>query len=584
MADYLSGYHTYCLDEPYHLDYVSMNLCNIIGYTPEEIKTIFKNDYTEIVYENDRDKFLNFINELSKKEQTLSVQYRILCKDGHIAFIDDISTSHRLEDGHMYAHSVISDISKYQEKTYADFLSIFSQFVDKYGFLRCTCDKFPKVTYINEQMKDYLGVTSENYKQLTWLKENIYFIIPFDEREAFRENLEKCLNTSLPLHIEHNFTRMNNTSIKLVGWISLIENNFGEKEFLIICMPASENHIASRSTYNDSYFLLLKEVYTSMFKINLVDKTVECIHGLDNSAIGSLYEVHVPVKDSINFWLNKHVISKDYDETKDFFNRIVNAPEGWDEAPVIQNTFRLKWSDGLIYDTLGVAVQLDHSSVLLCCRRSAQKDSSEQADNSFEKVTDNIYEVNFYNDMLSKENHQQIQSNNTNEDFKKNNSASRNENTHENNDIHESINADTNNNEIFARTFGHFDLFVNGIPVIFSSAKEKELMALLIDRNGGTLSPREAMNCLWEDEPITDKMSARYRKLAMTLKNTLKKYGIEHILINNKGVRSINVSDITCDYYELISGNEKYKSAFHNSYMTDYSWGEDTLATLWDYS
>jgi DNA-binding SARP family transcriptional activator len=137
---------------------------------------------------------------------------------------------------------------------------------------------------------------------------------------------------------------------------------------------------------------------------------------------------------------------------------------------------------------------------------------------------------------------------------------------------------------IFARTFGHFDLFVDGSPVTFSTPKEKELMALLIDRNGGTLSSSEAISYLWEDEEPDERVTRRYRKLAMHLKKTLESYEIDHILITNHGVRSINVSALTCDYYELLAGNEQYRKAFHNSYMTDYSWGEETLASLWDYS
>jgi hypothetical protein len=70
----------------------------------------------------------------------------------------------------------------------------------------------------------------------------------------------------------------------------------------------------------------------------------------------------------------------------------------------------------------------------------------------------------------------------------------------------------------------------------------------------------------------------------MKLKNTLVKYGIEHILINNHGIRSINVSAITCDCYEMLAGNEEYRKTFSNSYMVDYSWGEETLAKLWNYT
>jgi hypothetical protein len=137
---------------------------------------------------------------------------------------------------------------------------------------------------------------------------------------------------------------------------------------------------------------------------------------------------------------------------------------------------------------------------------------------------------------------------------------------------------------IFVRTFGHFDVFVNGNPIVFSSSKEKELLALLIDRNGGTLSTSDAISYLWEDEEANERVANRYRKLAMNLKNTLKKYGIDHILVNNHGIRSIDVNALTCDYYEMLNGNQKYQQMFHNVYMEDYSWAEDTLATLWQYS
>jgi hypothetical protein len=135
--------------------------------------------------------------------------------------------------------------------------------------------------------------------------------------------------------------------------------------------------------------------------------------------------------------------------------------------------------------------------------------------------------------------------------------------------------------KIFARTFGHFDLFVDGKPITFSSAKEKELMALLIDRNGGTLSTSEAVSYLWEDEAADDRVSTRYRKLAMGLKKTLESYGIGYILITQKGVRSVDVTALECDYYGLLAGDEKYRKSFHNAYMSDYSWSEETLAGLW---
>ena len=75
--------------------------------------------------------------------------------------------------------------------------------------------------------------------------------------------------------------------------------------------------------------------------------------------------------------------------------------------------------------------------------------------------------------------------------------------------------------DVQIRTFGHFDLFVDGVTVLLHSEKAKELLALLADRRGGFLTAREAVSCLWENDPADSITLARYRKVAMRLRQTL---------------------------------------------------------------
>jgi len=49
------------------------------------------------------------------------------------------------------------------------------------------------------------------------------------------------------------------------------------------------------------------------------------------------------------------------------------------------------------------------------------------------------------------------------------------------------------NSRIWIRTFGNFDVFVAGVPIRFTSAKAKELLAVLVDRRGGSLTAEEAI-------------------------------------------------------------------------------------------
>jgi PAS domain S-box-containing protein len=546
LRDYLGGYHRFCLEKPYHLDYVSDSLFDLLGYTATEIHNLFHDKYSQMVYEKDRNKFLNFIDKLAQKEQTLTLQYRIVHKDGHIIYLNDIMTSRRLEDGRMYGFAIIADITDPGQQKHSDFLPPPMKFTTSYGFLQCTCEKYPKITHMNSHMMEYLGITEESSNWMDLLKENIFFMIPFSDRDAFQKDLETASNSSEPLSIEHQLLRSDGSRITLTGSLSIGENEYGEKTYTLFYTQAKKNENEKHMSSHEAYLCALKCAYHVIFQINLETQIVECIHGRETSAIGPLYDFQMAIDTAKSFWLNNYIIEEDQDRMSRFMEELT-SPEEWKDSSVLQSEFRIRWRNHKIYAFLGVAVQLDDSNILLCCRNVTKMNSVTQ-----ENVPEDSQKSPVPAQAAS--------------------SAS------------ESEKAFVEDAAVFARTFGHFDLFVHGVPVIFSGAKEKELMALLIDRKGGTLTSSEAISYLWPDEDMNVKLSNRYRKLAMKLKNTLTKYGIEHILINNHGIRSIDVSAVTCDCYEMLAGNEKYSKVFSNSYMTDYSWSEETLARLYNYT
>ena len=129
------------------------------------------------------------------------------------------------------------------------------------------------------------------------------------------------------------------------------------------------------------------------------------------------------------------------------------------------------------------------------------------------------------------------------------------------------------------RTFGYFDVFVDGKAVPFRHAKAKELLALLVDRRGGTLNSSEAITFLWENESANKRTQARYRKTAMLLKETLEAYGISDIMENIKGVRRIVPDKVECDLYHYLSGGDE-APLYYGHYLLNYSWGETTALIL----
>lgn len=130
------------------------------------------------------------------------------------------------------------------------------------------------------------------------------------------------------------------------------------------------------------------------------------------------------------------------------------------------------------------------------------------------------------------------------------------------------------------RTFGYFDVFVDGKTLAFRNEKAKELLALLVDRRGGFISSSEAINFLWEDEPANKVTLARYRKVAMRLKNFLEEYGIEDIVETVGGQRRIVPEAVQCDLYDYLAQEDKTGGAFSGLYLSNYSWAETTLGEL----
>ncbi|MBQ8161216.1 MAG: response regulator [Clostridia bacterium] len=123
-----------------------------------------------------------------------------------------------------------------------------------------------------------------------------------------------------------------------------------------------------------------------------------------------------------------------------------------------------------------------------------------------------------------------------------------------------------------ARTFGNFDLFVHGKPVAFRQAKCKELLAYLIDRNGASVTRREAFAILWEDRMYDRPMQKQLDTIIRLLRTTLIQEGIGEIFEMKSAALRINPDLISCDAWRYLEGDPDARRAYRGEYMSNYSW------------
>lgn len=132
---------------------------------------------------------------------------------------------------------------------------------------------------------------------------------------------------------------------------------------------------------------------------------------------------------------------------------------------------------------------------------------------------------------------------------------------------------------VVVKTFGRFDVMVDGQRLHFSNAKAKELLALLIDRRGGTVTMAEAIDVLWENRQYDEAVKQLYRKALRYIKTLLMEKEIDFLVIN-RGSCSIDPEAITCDLYQLFKNDPQAIKQFDGEYMIDYSWGEMRVAWI----
>jgi len=125
---------------------------------------------------------------------------------------------------------------------------------------------------------------------------------------------------------------------------------------------------------------------------------------------------------------------------------------------------------------------------------------------------------------------------------------------------------------IQVRTFGEFELLVDGKVVSFARAKSKELLAYLIDRQGGSVTRAAAFAVLFEDEPYTRQRQKYMDVIIRSLKTTLDECGAGDILEMNRGGLRICPEKLDCDAYRFFSGDEEMVKSYRGEYMSAYTW------------
>lgn len=125
--------------------------------------------------------------------------------------------------------------------------------------------------------------------------------------------------------------------------------------------------------------------------------------------------------------------------------------------------------------------------------------------------------------------------------------------------------------KFYAKTFGQFEFFVDGIPVKFARSKSKELLAYLISLRGASANRKEITAILFEDR--YDKNTQDYlTKIYKDLITSLEMVGAKGIVQKNFNSYWVDKSLFSCDLYNYDNGDPQAINSYQGEFMSQYEW------------
>lgn len=509
-----------------------------------------------------------------------------------------------------------------------------------FGIIEFTFEKQPKVTYITSKMKALLGVSEGSESDYELYANDVFLLIPMEERQRFSDYLNRVSVSDSPVAGEFTLLRFDGSKGSFLCYTVKKEEEDGAF-FKSVLIDVTESLKEKAEAENRQYLKALTEVYDKIFRYDLKSGTVTCLYSNKSSVFKPLENIPMQMEEATERWITDTVVDSEKAKVKAFFEDFRKKTLYKKDTKPPQITYRAKSSSGEIKAYGGIFLKSDDYVSFYCCRsikgeykEGLYEENFSLKENMHELIMDftegiAAFEIsdNYVTPLYASDNvcgffgfdkSQWLPLMEKSTPIKEFVSKSKVELSEfsellrigEKEFTYYDVNLKRerrikaicspkalssspryvllfnveqkkeNEKKVSIRTFGYFDVFVNGRPIAFRSKKAKELFALLVDRRGGFVTSREAVSFLWEDEPVNSRSMANFRKIAMRLKNTLEEYDAADVIETVDGKRRIVTEKVRCDLYDYLSGGEEYMGLFKGSYLTNYSWAETTLAEL----
>ena len=319
IVNHLGGYHRCFLDDPIHLEFVSENLCSMLGYSKPDLVKLVGMAYTALMHPDDTAIFDSFVFRLAAKEGCESVVYRLIKEDGSIIRVVDTMTSIRGNDGCMRGYSVVCEIPDESNALTAGFPS------EKIAVMRVSGTFDPVIEKACGIAPRLLGIGDK--------AEGLHFLeyVSMADRDKVKAALERAYENEYSGMESCAIVSAEGRGIKCDLWVECI-NPGGCLEDGVFCVKAEVdlNYRREDSQIMSFSKMLFSSFAEDVFEVDRFENSVRYICHSDKRPIEAPLNVRMNADDFL-VWLLEFVSSKDRDSVRQFCIEAKSLKSDWAE-------------------------------------------------------------------------------------------------------------------------------------------------------------------------------------------------------------------------------------------------------------
>lgn len=258
------------------------------------------------------------------------------------------------------------------------------------GVIKYTCEKHPRITYINEQMKKILRIPGSRNGELDYLelyKDDIFLMIPMEKRRRIARCLKHVYSAAVPAVGEMELLCCDGTKAYVFGWITKSVNEQGAEEFQSVCVDVTKKHQVKKENETKRYLRALTDIYDKIFEYNLKTNTVKCLYSNHSPMFHWLENVSMQMEHATEKWIAGTVVSQEREKVRQFFRDFFQKKLSPSDNKPPQITYKSHSSNGDIKLYQGIFLKMDESVSLYCCRAipDVEKTDALRDENAFLK-------------------------------------------------------------------------------------------------------------------------------------------------------------------------------------------------------